>query len=893
MGDVEGAFPLLPLAPRLWPYFMFHWYDITVDDSDESAEWCLYVHVCGDFGAAGLPGTWKIFFSDVMVGVARSEGVLTLPLCVYVDDTGTIGKDRATVDKEGVALREFLKGLGIFMKELKERAAATLQLMLGFWWDSLSQTRSLEERKFNAYVNLLAELSQRRVMTLREMQQAAGKMQRAIMTLPPGASCLLANLFALMRGLSLPWQQRRVTRANRGDFAALRELLELNLGKGYYAFDQFARAPAVYSDASKSRLYVGGGYVSQCGRYRYWRYGKSASRHLIDELEGDAFVLAVEDLGGGWRRCVVPCYIDNRAFGDSAKKGWSKAERLGALLKRLFTLAIHYECIFEFHWVASEQNVLADALSRIDNEKRFLELVPLYIAFFMKDASLIKHPSSGLIRKFGPEFSGDDSGDGPPGRPPTVSSVHVQPASIFNSLPTREVADQVDEILDARLKSSSLGNVRASLAQWDLVWPRHGWPRIIASGDEARGSKLATFVSYLVNETDLHANTIANYVWALRAWFKYQRQYDPILGVVEWDDLMQGMHVVAWMASEPRRRVPISLIRDALNLVNKSVFWEVQAAFLMVMLLLSFARSETPCPKSFTGEGALDYEKHLLVEDIKVHSHAGRPYVAMRLKSNKQDNLIERPEAAGNEDWIILGDTDDEFSIIAWIRLLFAHHKRARDPHAAFFQDRDRKRVLTYSNAMKDVRALWERASSHDNAMQYGLHSLRVAGYNAAKLGKHGTALAVAHGGWMSSAHERYDRFHISDVIDMARVVVSSVDSESGSVALLHRPPAVGAQPNAAPNVSPRPDRVRSGTGSLRGSKRQAAHVQQQVANTSHNHIQRPLRVGDRVEVWWTEDKVWFGASIHKKGRGNVCTLLYDTQEVLVHDMDNEQWRFV
>ena len=59
------------------------------------------------------------------------------------------------------------------------------------------------------------------------------------------------------------------------------------------------------------------------------------------------------------------------------------------------------------------------------------------------------------------------------------------------------------------------------------------------------------------------------------------------------------------------------------------------------MLLLSFARSETPCPKTFAGEGALDDEKHLLVEDVKVHSRGGKSYVAMRLKSNKQDNLIE------------------------------------------------------------------------------------------------------------------------------------------------------------------------------------------------------------------------------------------------------------
>ena len=38
------------------------------------------------------------------------------------------------------------------------------------------------------------------------------------MTMPPGASCLLANIFLLMIGLSVAWQKRRTTRKERQDF---------------------------------------------------------------------------------------------------------------------------------------------------------------------------------------------------------------------------------------------------------------------------------------------------------------------------------------------------------------------------------------------------------------------------------------------------------------------------------------------------------------------------------------------------------------------------------------------------------------------------------------------------------------------------------------------------
>ena len=107
----------------------------------------------------------------------------------------------------------------------------------------------------------------------RERQSIAGRMQRAVLTLPPGAACFLANIYALMRGLLLPWQKRRTTRGERADYAALRELLQANDGRGYFATDQFTRGDDVYTDASKAPRYAGGGYVSQDGRYRFWRYG--------------------------------------------------------------------------------------------------------------------------------------------------------------------------------------------------------------------------------------------------------------------------------------------------------------------------------------------------------------------------------------------------------------------------------------------------------------------------------------------------------------------------------------------------------------------------------------------------------------------------------------------
>ena len=210
----------------------------------------------------------------------------------------------------------------------------------------------------------------------------------------------------------------------------------------------------------------------------------------------------------------------------------------------------------------------------------------------------------------------------------------------------------------------------AALSHWRVVIARYFWPEVIVADDPNRGGKLAAFVVYLVQETTIKATSIANYVWALRAWFKFQRQPDPVLGVLEWDDFMQSVQVVAWVASEPHKPVPLWVIKSALDAVDLSSFVEVQAALLVVMLFFTFARSESPVPKSFS---SFDTNKNLEVGDVGVRAHFDRgtgesvAYAAVRLKSIKQDPRMERPEASGNNDEIYVGRAEGVFDIMLWL----------------------------------------------------------------------------------------------------------------------------------------------------------------------------------------------------------------------------------
>ena len=819
VSDVDDAFPMLPLHPDVWPFFLFSFWA-----SDDASVETLFLHLCGDFGTRGMPGTFKIFFVDVVVQMARSELVLKLPMAIYVDDVGLIAPRRDRADDEMGAFHEWAERVcGVRFKALKDKWAAQEQLFLGFWWNSLTLTRTLDERKLAPYIALLLDFAGRRSVTLHEMQSLAGKVQRAVMTLPHGAACLMANMFALMQGVNQPWQRRRTTAAVRRDWADIAELLQLNMGRGYYSYANLRRAPLVLSDASKSKAYTGGGFVSQCGRYGYWRYGTSAARKPIDYLEGDTVVHTAELIGDSWRGCLVPFGVDNQAFQLSAVKGWSHAPRLQELLRRLFALQIQGDYVLEFFWLATDKNVLADHLSR-DREHDFLAAAAAL--GFLADGVDVTCVASRTLRQLGPGYASNNLRDGPRGWTAQQVSVTYGRTDLYRGLPARH-ADRLDEILDNRLRPSSMRTVEAALSRWRTTCAEEGWHEVIKTEDPERGGKMAAFVLDMCDDTELPYTTIKSYEWGLRTWMKLQRQADPVLGVLGWDDFMVSVKVITWVTYEPRREIPLDVIEAALYAVDKAVFWEVQSAFWILAQFFTFARSESSCPKNYTGPESFDGNFHWQEKDVRgKKARDGSLYVAIRMKGNKVDPRMERPEAQGDGDWTPVGDVPGTvFSIVEWFLLLVKLKPTEPSDDAPFFVARDGVRAYRYQDAVDDMRTLFARVDGVEDPSRYGAHGLRVAGYNNSKRGN-GEDITVAHGMWRSTAHKRYDRFALKQVLDIpSRMVgarppmgveVGTDDDDGQATQPSPRPPVrevqrgrvvrgrPGAQPVAA-DISPRP----------------------------------------------------------------------------------------
>ena len=806
VSDVDAAFPLLPLHPDLWPFFLFRFY---TDNDAKSLS--LFAHLCGDFGAAGMPGTFKIFFVDVVLNMARAARVITLPLCVYVDDLGAIGPDEAQVNAEMLALHAWAEAVcGVFFKALKDKLASRVQLMLGFWWDSTKLTRTLDERKLVLYVEMLANLAGRGSLSLRDMQVAAGRMQRAIMTLPPGAACLLVGLFTLMAGLKLPWHKRRTNKGVRDDFTWLHKLLSLNMGRGFYSYANFKRAPEVRSDASKSKGYAGGGWVSRCGRYSLFKYGSRASRQPIDFLEGDTVVDCVTKMGKYWKHCIVPFGIDNSSFQLSLRKSRSKAPRLNVLIRELFALQVRFQCILDTFWLSSEDNDLADHLSR-DREWEFLrDVIPS--GFWPEGILPMRHVSAGRVRQLpdqrgvlnadvftsglenptdefepiGTEIHSISTGEARSllrlrGAGPSAtfnSMVPYSRASLFAGLPS-QWESRLEQLLDNRLSTSSWRTVEAGLKRWKEVCEAQGWSAIIPTDDPDRGGKLVVFVLCMVDQSELVFSSIEQYVWGVRTWMKLQHQADPVYGIMGWDDFMSSVKVLTWVPSEPRKATPLKVIEAILDALDQDRFEDVQFRFFLLTLLFTFSRSECPCPKVFKGRNEFDPEVHWTVEDFDIMVEALTRVVSVLFKMIKQDPRMERPEArVEGGDQVFMGEIKgSKWCPLDALVKLNAMHGVRRDRKSPMFVDHLGRPYL-YRLGLNEFQD-WQRAVGVSEDDLTGLHGLRVSGYNALKAAM-GEELAVAHGGWRSTAHRRYERFAMSKVVRITRAIAHPEDFEEG-----------------------------------------------------------------------------------------------------------------
>ena len=647
------------------------------------------------------------------------------------------------------------------------------------------------------------------------------------------------------------FHSRRTTRGERLDYGFIRDMLKLNMGKGYYSFADLAVAPVILSDASDSRKYSGGGWVSACGNYDFYVY---KGRQAIDYKEGDTVLRACESMGPLWKGCVVPFGIDNSVIQRSVAKGRSGVERLNELMKQLFILQVKFDFILSPFWISSEDNYLSDHLSR-DREFAFLALV--HTVDFLSDTSrpirrmdgagrIVQCDRPGsmtVLRQLLAGYSSNVNKDGAmkvilrlrggmPSRGAGVGgdaqllSIAYTPASLFEGLPV-ELVPRLELVLDNRLAPSSRAHVVAASKRWSAFCEGYQWDPLLGDTDTSRGGKIAAWVMSMMDETELVYKSIENYIWGMRTWQKLQGKSDPCMGIRGWRDFMRGISVMTAVPSEPRAAVPLDVIRKILQgLQDSSEFADIQLHLVMLVLLFTFSRTECPCPKAWTGPNAFDPEQHWMTEDFALRQGSKGWVLWVRFKRIKQDPRVERPsmvhadsflpsdlatDGGFGHDFVPVGDVPDDplFSV----KLVYQRFVKAvgqlrgsaqmRPRTESMFLNRDLSKPYTYSCLMADFKR-WCVNVGCDASL--GPHGLRVTGYNLSKAGN-GEDLTVVHGGWKSAAHSRYERFLLPQILGIPAGMLGYESRHAGprdvSRSRARRGVGVGAQVTIDEELAP------------------------------------------------------------------------------------------
>ena len=569
----------------------------------------------------------------------------------------------------------------------------------------------------------------------------------------------------------------------------------------------FGRAPEVRSDASKSKKLTAGGYVSRCGMYNWWRYGRNAARHAIDYLEGDSALQCWREMGASWYKKVVPHAIDNMAFERSVEKGRSKVERLNCLLREAFAIQVAGTFVVEVYWISTHDNVEPDLLSR-DQEEEFLRRA-YETGFWAPGTVPIRHGSAGQTRVL-PERRGElteqffvsnlevdaesrhstsvhlknaaqpvAQADFPvahrtstlvflstlalvsaPAGDVIRASVPYSRAHLTSGLPA-EFLDLFEQVMANRYTSSSWGTINSAVNRWRRFADLHDLPVILPTDHASRGGWMVAWVLSMVQDSNLVFKSIQDYVWGMRVWQTLQHQADPVMGLMNWESFMAAVQVIAHVPAEPRKAMPMWVLERIIDETDWEDLASASLTFLLILLMATFSRSECPLPKSKSGRDSFDKTKHWRMCDMDLRPYANVTCLWIRFQRIKQDQRMERPEAAGNEDWAILGPIPGSKFCPVQAAIKFNKLRGPQAPETPLFCDpQDVTSSWTYDAAL---RRYHERQDDFGipREEQSAFHGGRIAGFNNTKNGL-GEEIAVAHGGWRSRAHKRYDRFRAS-----------------------------------------------------------------------------------------------------------------------------------
>lgn len=373
--DVKDAFRNIPVASHIRWLFGFSWEDN------------FYVEKCLSFGLCTAPYLFNLF-AEALHWMMVSYLHWTL-VCHYLDDfiyiipASEVSSQRLHLDIK--AYNELMALLGMPNNESKEEQG-TAVIVFGIEIDTVNLIARLPQEKLQKVRDATSAALASKSISLLDIRSLIGYLSFCAKAVRLGR-VFMRKLWDFLKAYPSHLSRtakRRIPTEIREDLLWWNRLLpEFN---GVLFFDETHRETVqVFTDASLCGL--GGFYYnttdgfwtsahipqSQAFIAKTQNFGRPHTEQTqdpqsINVFEVEAILLAFELWAESWTRQRVIIYTDS----STAESGLLNNTLIGqpnAPLRELLLLASKYDIVIEARWIRSEDNGLADALSRFDDRK--------------------------------------------------------------------------------------------------------------------------------------------------------------------------------------------------------------------------------------------------------------------------------------------------------------------------------------------------------------------------------------------------------------------------------------------------------------------------------------------------------------------------------------------
>ena len=366
--DIKSAYRAVSVNPKHWEYQGFRW------KKSEEGESVLYTDHRMCFGHRTAPYYFDMI-SNFNHEQLTKDGEMTL--MNYMDDYLVVASSYEGCIAAQNKVTSYLRYLGFHVAWSKVTSPSTTAKYLGIIIDSEKMELRIPKEKMEKLKSLLKKYSKARSISKRDLESLTGLLAHC-------CQCVQGGRIFSRRLYSLYSEMIRTGRKHIGLSKAAREDLVWwtdfsNEFNGTSLIVNITHEEPIYSDASmegfaaaKGPDWVAGNWTNDlgftsptCSHSAEPPPHASYDHGNINELELWAVVVAIDRWKSLLKDRVVTMYIDNTQVIYSLRSGRSVNPTSMNWIRKLFWTCASSNIVIDPQYVRSEDNIVADTLSRL------------------------------------------------------------------------------------------------------------------------------------------------------------------------------------------------------------------------------------------------------------------------------------------------------------------------------------------------------------------------------------------------------------------------------------------------------------------------------------------------------------------------------------------------